>query len=468
MRMPRLVVSGLSGGSGKTTFSLGLTRELTRRGFAVAPFKKGPDYIDTAWLALAAGRRAANLDPFFFPPDRIRAHFAGRFSGADVAVVEGNRGFFDGRDLSGSSSTAAVAAALEAPVVLVLDITKMTRTAAALVAGCKNFPGGGRIAGVVLNRSGSARHAAIAGRAVEELAGVRVFGVLPRLDSAPIYERRAGLVRVGAHPDAEKTVNGIADIIRDAVDVDAVLDTAEKALPLPGFAAEETPRAEEGPPVRIGVVRDDVLWQYYDENLDALKNAGAELVFVSLLDEAAWPEMDGLYLGGGDLGPYAADLSRNTAKKREIASYVAAGMPVYAEHSGYVYLGRVFSHAGSAYEMAGIFPVRASVTEKPARLGYMEARLTGDTLFYPEGRAFKGHEYHYADIAVEEGCAAFLRKTAGGRTVDVPDGLVCNGAFGTSMQIFAPSVPGWAVSFVRAARAWKKRTAPGQAGDSPI
>jgi cobyrinic acid a,c-diamide synthase len=192
--MPRLVVSGLSGGSGKTTVSLSLTCVLARQGMVVAPFKNGPDYIDIAWLALAAGRRAANIDPFFFSPGQMRGHFARYFSGAHIAIVEGNRGFFDGRDLSGSSSMAEVAAALDAPVVLVVDITKMTRTTAALVAGCRNFPGGERIAGVVLNRSGGPRHATIARRAVEELAGVKVFGVLQRLDPTPICERRAGLV----------------------------------------------------------------------------------------------------------------------------------------------------------------------------------------------------------------------------------------------------------------------------------
>ncbi|MCC8193251.1 MAG: AAA family ATPase, partial [Deltaproteobacteria bacterium] len=194
--MPRLVVSGLSGGAGKTTVSLGLVRAFTRQDIRVHPFKKGPDYIDTAWLALAAKGRASTLDPFFCDEAALRRHFASRSAGADLAVIEGNRGLFDGRDLEGSASTAEVARQLDAPVVLVVDITKMTRTTSALVAGCRNFPGGERIAGVILNRAGTDRHAAIARRAVEELAGVPVFGVLPRLDCPPIPERRAGLVTV--------------------------------------------------------------------------------------------------------------------------------------------------------------------------------------------------------------------------------------------------------------------------------
>lgn len=458
MNMPRLVVSGLSGGSGKTTVSLGLSRALARRGVTVAPFKKGPDYIDTAWLALAANRNAANLDPFFFSSPQIREHFACRFAGADIAIIEGNRGFFDGRDLSGSSSTAEVAAALDAPVLLVVDITKMTRTTAALVAGCKNFPGGERIAGVVLNRSGGPRHAAIAKRAVEELAGVKVFGVLPRLDATPIVERRAGLVTVGEASGAEDALERIANLIGDYIDIEAVLAVANAAPELPGCAVAGTREKPcPGSAVRIGVVRDEVLWQYYGENFDALQMAGAELVFVSLLDATPWPEMDGLYLGGGDLAPYASNLAHNDAKKREITARIESGMPVYAEHSGYFYLGRTFTRGGESHDMAGIFPVRATVTEKPARLGYMEAALERDTPFYPAEYSFKGHEYHYADITVDGNAAASLRKTAHGRRIEVADGLVYKAAFGSSMQIFAPAVPEWATSFVRAARAWKNR-----------
>lgn len=458
MSMPRLVVSGLSGGSGKTTVSLGLVRALARRGVTVAPFKKGPDYIDTAWLALAANRNAANLDPFFFSSEQIRNHFACRFSGADLAVIEGNRGFFDGRDLSGSSSTAEVAAALDAPVILVVDITKMTRTTAALVAGCRNFPGGERIAGVVLNRSGGPRHAMIAKRAVEELTGTKVFGVLPRLDTAPIFERRAGLVAVGDVSGAENALDAIADLVLDSIDIEAVLAIANAAPKLPGcIAAGMRAKPGTGSSVRIGVVRDEVLWQYYGENLDALRHAGAELVFVSLLDEAAWPQMDALYLGGGDLGPYASRLARNAVRKKEIIAFIESGMPVYAEHSGYFYLGREFVHDKISHAMAGVFPVTATATEKPARLGYMEAVLANDTPFYTANTSFKGHEYHYADIVVEDVALASLLKTAHGRRIEVADGLVYKSAFGTSMQIFAPAVPEWAASLVRAARLWKER-----------
>ncbi len=456
MSMPRLVVTGLSGGTGKTTVSLGLTRAFTRQGLLVHPFKKGPDYIDTAWLAAAARGRASTLDPFFCDADALRGHFALRAAGADLAVIEGNRGYFDGRDLEGSASTAELARHLDAPVLLVVDITKMTRTAAALVTGCRNFPGGGRIVGVILNRAGTARHAAIARRAVEELAHIPVFGVLPRLDTSPICERRAGLVTVGMHDGADGALDAIADTLREHVDMEAVLAVARGASPLGGEAGLERAPARDAS-VRIGVVRDAVLWQYYDENLEALRDSGAELVFVSLADGERWPEVDGLYLGGGDLAPHAASLAGDTARKTAIRALVESGMPVYAEHAGYLYLGESFQCGGAAHAMAGVFPVRAATTEKPARLGYMEATVTGDNPFYPAGFSFKGHEYHYASIGVEASCRATLRKTAGREAVAVADGLVYKSAFGASMQIFAPAVPGWAPAFVAAAARWKAR-----------
>ncbi len=456
MSVPRLVVSGLAGGVGKTTGSLGLTRAFTRQDLKVRQFKKGPDFIDTAWLALAAKGKASTLDPFFCPGESLNRHFLFRSKGADIAVIEGNRGLFDGRDLEGSASTAEVAKAVDAPVLLLLDITKMTRTAAAVVAGCKNFPGGERIVGAILHRAGNARHAAIARRAVEELTQVPVFGVLPRLDSPLIFERREGLITVAMYREADKILEQTADFISDNVDIGSILDMTRNIClrrPPSEFVSLETPPAKG----RIGVVMDDALWEYYDENLEALRLAGAELVFVSLLNADPWPALDALYLGGGDLAPHAAVLAENTARKEEIRSLIEAGMPVYAEHAGYFYLCDVYSCGGAAYAMAGVFPVTAAAVTKPVRLGYMEASVSGNNPFLPLGLSLKGHEYHYTTLNVAPSATAVLDKKAGSAAIDVPDGLVYKSAFGTSMQIFAPALPQWAAGFVRAASAWRKR-----------
>lgn len=472
MLMPRVVISGLSGGVGKTMVSLGICRAFTRRGVRVHPFKKGPDYIDTGWLALAAGTRAGNLDPYFLDGGALLRHFFARAAGADLAVIEGNRGFFDGRDVAGSASTAEVARHVDAPVILVVDITKMTRTTAALVAGCKAFPGGGRVAGVILNRGGGRRHAAIARASVEELAGVPVFGVLPRLADAPIFERRAGLITVDMHGSADDSLERTADLLEKHVDLDAILALARSAPALIGRSApalidrsapalvtpedgDASSRGMPRPSVRIGVARDAALWEYYAENLDALREAGADLVFVPLLGDAPWPELDGLYLGGGDLSPYAAALAANTARKRDLRARIEQGMPVYAEHAGFFYLGKSYAANGETHEMAGIFPVEARITEKPARLGYVDARVLRDTLFYPAGYAFKGHEYHYARLSVAN-ASGTLEKHPGADGVADSDGLVYKAAFGAAMQVFAPAVPVWGAGFVRAAEAWRQ------------
>lgn len=455
MSIPRVVVSGLSGGVGKTVVSLGLIRAFVRRNLVVHPCKKGPDYTDTAWLALAAKGKSSTLDPFFLESEALRGHFLRRSHGADLAVIEGNRGFFDGRDIAGSVSTAELARHLEAPVVLVVSIAKMTRTVAAVVSGCKNFPGGERIGGVILNRCGGPRHEAITRRAVEELTGIPVFGVLPRRKHAALAEHRAGLVAAALHTEADAALDALAGMICDCVDIDAVLDLARNISALPRCADPCPPLPSTT--VRIGVARDAALWQYYDENLEALREAGAEIVFVSLLDGKPWPELDGLYLGGGDLAPHAHALARDAARKGELKALIDSGMPVYAEHSGYFYLGEEFICGGVRHAMAGVFPFSAEVTEKPARLGYVEASLAGPSPVYPPGFAFKGHEYHYADIRVSNSAArGVLHKTAGGARIEEPDGLVRNAAFGTSMQVFAPAVPEWAPGMAAAAAAWKR------------
>ena len=464
MHIPRVLISGTHGGAGKTTVCLGLARALADDKLTVHPFKKGPDYIDTAWLAKAARRAASNLDLFFLEPCALRAHFLSRSHNADVAVIEGNRGFYDGRDLAGSSSTEAVARWLDAPVVLVVDITKMTRTVAALVHGFTAFPGGKRIAGVILNRSGGERHAALARRAVEELAGVRVFGVLPRVDMPFIHERRMGLVTVDMHEAAEESLARTAAFFREHVDVASILALARSAPELEGGSAEQEPASKTG--VRIGVVRDAAFWQYYDENLEALEKAGAELVFLSLLDTAAWPCIDGLYIGGGDIIPYVEALAGNVTRKRYIRNLVEEGMPVYAEQMGCLYLGESFVSGGVHYPMAGIFPLNAQATQKPGQLGYVDATVLTDSLFYPKGTCVRGHEYYYAKVCRDTTVLPVFRhelrsKTAvDAQTDDEPrgDGILRNAAFGSCMQIFAPAVPQWAPSFVRSAAAWRGAT----------
>ena len=452
MPIPRVIIAGLAGGTGKTTVSLGVTRALTKQGLCVQPFKKGLDYADAAWLGLAAGRFSASLDLFMLDRDALAAHFCQWAGGAGIAIIEGNRGFFDGRDLAGSCSTADVAVALAAPVVLVVDCTKMTRTAAALVAGCASFPGGERIAGVILNNTANSRHRSITRRAVEDLAGVPVLGVLPRFETLPFMECSSGLSSAG---EAEEAVLAFCESIAlEYVDLAMVRRIACSAGPVAYCAI--SPRAVTATPgkAHIGIVRDAAFWQYYEENLAALRDAGAVLHTVSLLDDVPWPHLDGLYIGGGDMAPHMERLAANAAKLDAVREGVRSGMPVYAEQAGFVCLMESFSLHGAVYPLAGIFPVRAVACKKPQGLGYVEA--SGATLpFFASGMPIRGHEYHYIRLLEEEHLPWLLRRTIGAHLGRVWDGLAAQHCWGAFMQIFAPAAPDWAPMFVAAAKAYR-------------
>lgn len=462
--MSRIVISGLAGGGGKTLLTLGLCRALANDGLRIKPFKKGPDYIDAAWLARAARGVCSNLDPFFLDEDRLRALFGHNMRHADMAVIEGNRGLFDGRDAAGSCSTAAVARTLDAPVVLVINCTKMTRTAAAVAVGMAGFEPY-RLAGVVLNQVGTARHGALVRQCIEN-AGIRVLGALPRLRKNPIPERHMGLVcmdgstekgREASDETAEGILEYLANFVRENVDLAAVREAGN----LPSLACEpfwpETVHTEEAAKARIGFVRDAVLWFYYPENLEALERAGAELVPVSLLDDGPWPPLDGLYLGGGFPELYARELA-GSARVRDLADLCAAGLPVYAECGGFMVLCREISVKGEKFPMAGVFPTRAVFESHPQGLGYVEARVERGNPFHPTGCVFRGHEFHYSRCEMLEALPTDWHLSGGVGMGHGRDGLSSGATFAAYTHLFAPVVPHWAENFVRTAERFAGRT----------
>ncbi len=373
MTTPRLVITGLSGGSGKTIVSLGLCRELLRQGRDVRPFKKGPDYIDATWLGLASGHTCSNLDPFFLPQDRLRSQFQHYASGGDIAVIEGNRGLFDGKDEHGSCSTAELARCLDAPVVMVLDATKMTRTAAAVVAGCAAFEKGLNLAGVILNRTAGERHRSVLERSIREHTDIPVLGMLPKIRNNPIPERHMGLVShaeyaADGYCGEERALDAVADLFSEWVDVPALTTIAE-ASPELAEAAPLWPETEKAKSVRIGYVHDAAFWFYYRENLEALERAGAELVRLSLLDDGGWPELDGLYIGGGFPETFAEPLAANRVVRERVKNLSDNDLPIYAECGGFMYLCSALEFDGHSYPMAGVFPVRTTFCQRPQGSG---------------------------------------------------------------------------------------------------
>lgn len=458
--IPRLVLAGLSGGAGKTILSLGLAGAWSRRGLAVAPFKKGPDYIDAAWLGLAAGRPASNLDPFLMAPEAVRALFMERAAGFDLALVEGNRGLFDGGDAQGSVATSQLARTLEAPLVLVIDATKMTRTAAAIVHGCNTFEPGFRLAGVLCNRTAGQRHRSILRQTIEHYTDVPVLGMLPKLRENPITERHMGLMSNWEQEGLAGILDAVAAMASDHCDLDRLLDIARKAPPMAGGGSGLWPDAAPGPTPRIGYVLDAALWFYYQENLEALRRAGADLVPVSLLSADPWPELDGLYLGGGFPETQARALADNSSTRARVRAMAAAGAPIYAECGGFMYLCEELHADGTIYPMAGVFPLATTLCDRPQGLGYAEAVVVADNPFHPAGVRLKGHEFHYSRCIAQSRFtghghrpALALRMERGAGMLEGMDGVVAGNTFAAYTHIHALGAPHWAESFVRAARA---------------
>nr|WP_286181906.1 cobyrinate a,c-diamide synthase [Desulfovibrio sp. Huiquan2017] len=450
-------MAGLSGGTGKTIVSLALVRAFTRRGRTVAPFKKGPDYIDAQWLGLAADRSCSNLDPFFHSRDVIRSVFFHKSRGADVSLIEGNRGLFDGMDEWGSCSSAELARMLDAPVALVIDCTKMTRTVAAIVQGCAGFEPGLNLAGVILNRTAGERHRAVLRRSMETYSDVPVLGMLPKMGRNPIPERHMGLMSDQEY-DGAAHLDALADLAEDWLDLDGLLAAADAAPefgPEPGpiFPGSAVPKA-----ARIGYVRDAALWFYYPENLEALEHAGAELVRLSLLDGEPWPEIDGLYLGGGFPEVFAERIAANQPALRYLRSLAEAGMPIYAECGGFMVLCDALEIDGRTHAMAGVFPLTTTFCPRPQGLGYTEAEVVEDTVFFPRGERVLGHEFHYS-MCVSDGAAELrhgLRMLRGQGSALGRDGFLHKNTWAGYNHIHALAAPGWAERFVAAAAARRR------------
>jgi cobyrinic acid a,c-diamide synthase len=457
--LPRIVIGGLAGNGGKTLVAAGLCRALRRRGLAVAPFKKGPDYIDPAWLGAAAGRPANTLDTFLMPQARILASLAGaRGAGADVAVIEGNRGVFDGLDAEGTHSTAELAKRIRAPLVLVVDTTKSTRTVAALVLGCLALDPGLPLAGVILNRVGGSRQERVIREAITRATRVPVLGAIPRLPADHLPARHLGLVMPGERADREQVLDAMAEAIEQGVDVESIKFLADEApcLPMP---AADTAAVPVGEAVRIGVLMDDAFSFYYPENLAALEAQGATLVPISPLRDRELPAIDALYAGGGYPEEHAAALAANVPLKTALATKIAAGLPVWAECGGLMYLARGLVSKGQRHAMVGALPVEIEQTARPQGHGYVEACVDGKNPFFPLGTRLRGHEFHYSRLFDAKSAPPTALALAPGTGLGCGrDGIVQGRVFAGYLHVFAPGVPEWAKALVRLAREARART----------
>jgi cobyrinic acid a,c-diamide synthase len=396
--MNRLFISAAHKSSGKTTVCIGLCAALRARGETVQPFKKGPDYIDPLWLGMAAGRPCYNLDAYLTGAEEIRAEFVYRMRGATLGIVEGNKGLYDGLDLEGSNSNAAMAALTGTPVVLVIDARGMTRGIAPLILGYQAFDRNVRIAGVILNQLGGSRHEAKLRAVIEHYTGVPVLGAVQHDERIAIVERHLGLVPSNEAEGARSRIGEIAAHIAAQVDLDQVLAIAGQSAPL--RAGEPEPRAASGPPVRIGIARDAAFGFYYPGDLDALRSAGAELVSFDALHAGHLPSVDGVFIGGGFPETHMEALAANASLRRELREAIEAGLPAYAECGGLMYLARGIEWNGRRGEMVGVIPADIVMHARPVGRGYVHLRETGRGPWpQPPGSApIRAHEFHYSSV----------------------------------------------------------------------
>lgn len=446
---PRIVLSALRGNSGKTFLSVGAAACLRRRGKSVAPFKKGPDYIDPAWLEMATGRPCHNLDLFMMGREGLLASFSSHLGQSDGAWVEGNRGLFDGMDREGSCSTARLARLLRAPVVLVVDCTMATCTVAAMVLGCQHFDPEVEIRGVILNRIGGSRHESLIRSAVEDHCGVPVLGAIPKIKGGIFPERHMGLVPPREHPGAARAVDEAARIVDRYVEVDRLWEIAQGA---PAVRFDEMDRREgERVPCpsvkpRIGVIRDSAFWFYYRDNLEALEKLGATLVECNALGDPKLPPVDALYIGGGFPETHAASLANNDGFRSSLREAVEKGLPVYAECGGLMYLGKELIMEEKTFPMVGVFPLRFALDCKPQGHGYTILEVDRPNPFFSVGETLHGHEFHYSRIPdwEEENFTFAFTARRGCGIHDKRDGLCYRNVLATYSHLHAAGAKGWA------------------------
>ena len=452
--MNRILISAAHKSSGKTMVSIGLCAALSKRGHAVQPFKKGPDYIDPMWLSLAAGqgssnRPCRNLDLYLMERGDILETFA-RHSAA-VNLVEGNKGLYDGLALDGSNSNAALAKLLDLPVFLVVDARGMTRGIAPLILGYQAFDRDIDIAGVILNNLGGSRHEAKLRAVIEHYTDVPVIGAIHHDERLAIVERHLGLMPSNESHLAAAKINQIGDAIAEQVDLDKLLALSQKE-PLDVSRKASVTRLPCGDRVRVGIARDRAFGFYYADDLDALEAAGAELVPFDTLRDTHLPEVDALYIGGGFPETCAAELEANSVLRDQIRQAIENGMPAYAECGGLMYLSRSIEYQGRRYRMVGAIPGDVKMHDKPVGRGYVHLRE--DTAHpWPRPNApakqIKAHEFHYSSLENLPSNTRFAYHVERGHGINGErDGLVLHNLLASYTHLRTIGSCYWATRFV--------------------
>ncbi len=454
--IPRLVIGGVSSGVGKTTVTIALARAFGARGLRVALFKCGPDYLDPTYHARAVGHATQNLDGWMMGREAVLATVVEATRAADLAIIEGVMGLFDGATPTGDEgSTAEIAKWLGAPVVLVVDAGGIARSVAALVDGFTRFDPGLAVVGTIANRVGSRGHADLLRKA---LGASPLFGALPCETEHAFAERHLGLRTADEEALPDALLDHWGARAAEWIGLDALLERARLAPPLPDEAAPpRSPAADRR--ARIGIARDEAFHFYYVDNLRRLEALGAELVPFSPVHDPALPDVDGLYLGGGYPEVHAPALSANAEMRGAIAGFAERGGPIYAECGGLMYLTRAIRTLdGARHEMVGLLPTEARMREKLQALGYVEVETQARTLLGGAGTRFRGHQFRYSELDPprwgELEPVYALRRRRGGETS--PEGCRVGNVVASYVHAHWASNPNVAEAFVDACQRFRR------------
>jgi cobyrinic acid a,c-diamide synthase len=460
IRYPRIVIGGLSGDSGKTVLSCGIIACLREKGMNVSAFKKGPDYIDAAWLSLFSDKPARNLDTYLMGFPKVKNSFLKNAAKCDISLVEGNRGLFDGVDSLGTHSTAELAKLLKAPVIIIQNLTKVTRTAAAVILGCKKLDPDLNIAGVILNQVAGERHLKVAKDAIEGTTGIPVLGSIPKLKNDYVLpSRHLGLITPDEYDGKSDIISDLRKIVNDHVDIPDVINIAND-LPLLEYENNnirnhEFASAEEK--VRIGYFKDQSFTFYYPENLELLREAGAELVAISAFRDSDLDDLDSVYIGGGFPETSLARLELNKGMMNSLKELAEEGLPIYAECGGLMYLAKEVEWKNQKHMLAGILPISIKMHDKPQGHGYYRAIVDGENPYFEAGTQLNGHEFHYSSIhEYDENIKSVLSVIRGNGCFNKRDGLIYKNVFASYLHLHALASPEWVTGMIAFARKYKE------------
>ena len=401
MKRPRIVIAGVSSGAGKTTVTLGVMAALRRRGLSVQGFKVGPDFIDPSYHSAVTGRLARNLDSWMMEHAVVREVFERGGEGADISVIEGVMGMYDGKEpLSNTGSTAEVSLLLHAPVILVVNVSSMARSAAAVVLGFQQLDPAVHVAGVIVNRVGSVGHYELVKAAIEQVCAIPVVGYLARHDDLQIPERHLGLIPALERGELTPLFDALAAAVEETVELDRILQLAQASSRWEASAPQLFVGAPQAPTVTIAVARDSAFNFYYPENLELLSWYGAAIrYFKPLMGERIPDDADGLYIGGGFPEEFAAELSAQTQVLANVRERIRTGLPTFAECGGFMFLAEsIVDRCGASHPMAGVIPAAIRMQTRLAALGYREVRALASSPLLARGELIKGHEFHYSTV----------------------------------------------------------------------